>query len=110
MLSPGMRLQSQLADQEKYVYKMIDGVKLSQVGDNKMEKLISLYSKADRMSLTLLPNTEVCPACPGQLKFTTPRDIWAHFNSEQHKQVETMLVQASEQGTSSYAGSVTSGK
>jgi ATP-dependent RNA helicase TDRD9 len=111
MLSPGMRLQSQLADQEKYVYKMIDGVKLSLVGDNKvMEKLISLYSKADRMSLTLLPNTEVCPACPGQLKLTTPRDIWAHFNSEQHKQVETMLVQASEQGTSSYAGSVTSGK
>ena len=98
-------------DQDKYVYKMIDGVKLNGPGNSKvvMEKLISLYSKADHMSLSLLPNTEVCPACPGQLKLTTPRYIWYHFKSDQHKQVEEMLVQASEQGTSSYAGSVTSG-
>merc|ERR1719317_1886543 len=110
MLSPGIRLQSQLSDQEKFVYKMIDGVKMAATGNSKavMEKLISLYSKADHMSLSPLPNTEVCPACPGQLKLTTPRDIYYHFNSDQHKQMESDLVQASEKGTSSYAGSVTS--
>ena len=112
MLSPGMRMQSQLADQDKFVYKMIDGVKVSMPGDSKvvMEKLITLYSRADQMTLSPLPSTEVCPACPGCLKMSTPRDIWHHFNSEQHKQVEAMLVQASDVGASSYAGSVTSGR
>ena len=111
-MSPGMRMQSQLGDQDKYVYKMIDGVKLTMSGDSKlvMEKLITLYSRADQLSLSPLPNTEICPACPGQLKMTTPRDIWHHFRSEQHKHVESVLIQASEQGSSSYAGSVTSGR
>ena len=115
MLSPGMRMQSQLGDQDKYVYKMIDGVKLTMSGDSKvvMEKLITLYAKSNESSLALLPSTEVCPACPGQLQMATPRDIWHHFNSEQHKKVESELVQASasERGAaSSYAGSVTSGR
>jgi hypothetical protein len=41
MLSPSMRMQSQLAGQDEYVYKMIDGVKVSMLGDSKvvMEKL-----------------------------------------------------------------------
>jgi len=110
MLNPGVRLQSQLSDQEKFVYKMIDGVKMSGTGNSKMvlEKLITLYSKADHMSLSPLPNTEVCPACPGQLKMTTPRDIYHHFNSDKHKQMENEFIVASEKGTSSYAGSVTS--
>ena len=113
MLSPGMRMQSQLADQDKFVYKMIDGVKVATMGDSKvvMEKLITLYAKSNESSLALLPSTEVCPACPGQLQMATPRDIWHHFNSEQHKKVESELVQASERGAaSSYAGSVTSGR
>jgi len=112
MLKPGMRMQSQLADQDKNVYKMIDGVKVSMgMGDSNvvMEKLITLYSRASETSLALLPSTEVCPACPGQLQMSTPRDIWHHFNSEDHKLLESQLVQASEVGASSYAGSVASG-
>ena len=110
MLSPGVRLTSLLSDQDKNVYKMIDGVKMAGASNEKvvMEKLITLYSKADNMSLSPLSNTEMCPVCPGQLKMTTPRDIYYHFNSDQHKQMEGELVLATEKGTSSYAGSVTS--
>ena len=102
-------MQSQLANQDKFVFKMIDGLKINVVvGDSKMlmEKLINLYSKADRDSTTQLPNTEVCPVCPGKLKLTTPRDIFVHFNSDKHKEVESNLVQASEKSTT---GSVASG-
>jgi len=110
MLSPGVRLQSQLSDQDKFVYKMIDGVKMVSMDNSKevLEKLITLYSKADQMNLSPLSNTEVCPVCPGQLKMTTSRDIFHHFNSDKHKQMEGELVLATEKGTSSYAGSVSS--
>ena len=41
---------------------MIDDVKMAATGNSKtvMEKLISLYSKADHMSLSPLLNIEVC--------------------------------------------------
>ena len=48
----------------------------------------------------------VIDTCSGCLEMGTPRDIWHHFNNKQHKQVLAMLVQASEVGASSYAGSV----
>ena len=102
MQSPGMRMQSQLGDQDKYVYKMIDGFKLTMSGDSKlvMEKLITLYKRADQISLSPLPNTDLS-GLPWPAQITTPRDIWHHFRSEQHKHVESVLVQASEQGSSS---------
>eukprot|EP00092_Neocalanus_flemingeri_P009551 GFUD01010280.1.p1 GENE.GFUD01010280.1~~GFUD01010280.1.p1 ORF type:complete len:1519 (+),score=509.70 GFUD01010280.1:91-4647(+) len=111
MLKAGMRMQSQLGEQDKNVYKMIDGVRVT-MEDSKvvMEKLVTLYSRANETSLTPLASSEVCPACPGQLMMSTPRDIWHHFHSKQHKVEEDKLVQASEKGASSYAGSVTSGR
>ena len=61
MSSAGIRLQvqSQLSDQVRCVDKMIDDVKIAATGNSKkvMEKLISLYSKADHMSLSPLPNS-----------------------------------------------------
>ena len=38
-----------------------------------LENLITSYSMADQMSVTLLPSTRVCPACPGCLKSSTSR-------------------------------------
>ena len=55
----------------------------------------SLYMSLYRLVI------DTCSGCLG-----TPRDIWHHFNNKQHKQVLAMLVQASEVGASSYAGSV----
>ena len=110
MLKPNSRMQSQLAEQDMFVFKMIDGVRLAAVSDSRriLDKMISLYNKADQLKVNNLPNVEVCPACPGLLKLLTPRDIWDHFQSEQHKQMEMLYVQASDVGQSSYAGSVSS--
>ena len=48
-------IQSQLTDQDKFMYKMIDGDKVFMPGDSMLVmELTTLYSKADTMSLPLL--------------------------------------------------------
>ena len=71
-----------------------------------MEKLIKLYSMMDELNVNPLPYHEVCPVCPGQLTLTTPRDLFHHFNSEQHKLEETLVTDTPDTvASSSCAGS-----
>jgi len=94
MLDQKIRLKSKLTEQEKFHYKMIDGVHIADVPNSEviLEKLIKLYTKMDEFEVNPLPYHEVCPVCPGQLMMTTPRDLHHHLNSEQHKYEESLIV------------------
>ena len=71
-----------------------------------LEKLIKLYSMMDELSTSPLAYHEVCPVCPGQLSLTTPRDLFHHFNSDQHKAEETLVTDTPDTlASSSCAGS-----
>jgi len=94
MLDQKIRLKSKLTEQDKYHFKMIDGVHINAAPNSEviLERLIKLYTKMDEMDVNPLPYHEVCPVCPGQLMMTTPRDLHHHLNSEQHRYEESLIV------------------
>merc|ERR1719158_843389 len=107
MLKSSQRIQSQAAS-EAFFFRMIDAARLNQIRDHvaELEKLIKLYSMMDELSVAPLAYHEVCPVCPGQLSLTTPRDLFHHFNSEQHKLEETLVTDTPDTvASSSCAGS-----
>jgi len=107
MLNPKMKLKSMIEDQERFVYKMIDGARIQEMDQNHavLEKLIKMYSLMDQMDMGQLPYHEICPVCPGQIMLTTPRDLYHHLNSDKHKEEESVVVGEPETiASSSYAG------
>ena len=66
-----------------------------------LEQLVRLHALADPVDVSPLVQREVCPACPGQLVLTTPRDLHHHLHSAHHAAEETLLLGPSHVSSSS---------
>ena len=115
MLRRQSALKSQVKEEQQvnFVYKLIDGVVLAPTSATKvtelqlapagvsnlncccqdlLEQLVRLHALADPVDVNPLVQREVCPACPGQLVLTTPRDLHHHLHSAHHAAEENLLL------------------
>ena len=76
MVKQKHRLSSIITGHEKMVYKMIDGLNMQAENTMQAKKKMKFYNMSDQQDVSFLPESVICPMCPGLTQFDTPRDIW----------------------------------
>jgi len=104
LLKKKHRRPSQLAQQDKYFLKMIDGVDLNLSRDEEMSiteiynMLVSQYN-LEGSSMERFPEPLECPCCPrgedgNRVRMCSPREIYVHNQSQIHQNAEAPYLPA----------------